>query len=282
MKHLFLSLLAMFAVVGTVSAQDAPVNRSLSFYLDSFSGHLTEAPGFKDGMTSRAFSGNEFEFGMSYSQNFATAPWLSMWVKALVVTGLTTAYNTDTGDFIGNAGQGFIQPYGMPRVQLGLNFGGYAILAMDTRGLIAQCNNYSVALPGNGGTFTFNTALEFFAVPQAIGTSEIGGAQLGTEKTFVDLFALTANYGINFAPNWAYSTKIAFRFGGSGSDQSAELFKESFAIRWENKIAWSVTPSFSMWTQIRYHIANLASNKAVDHNLFLQAGLGYSFDFSDN
>ena len=296
MKNIFLSLLAIFAVVGTASAQDATVNRSLSFYFDAFSGELTEAPGFEDGDLSRMLSGNEFEFGMTYSQNFATATWLSMWVKALFVVGQRTTYDNATGNFLGNGG-GNMNMLANPRVQLGLNFGGYAILAMDTRGLIAQENFYTIALPGNGGSFTFMTILEFWAVPQVLdvdtyelpdGEEGMYGDSLGTGRgtTIVDLFALRVDYSIAFAQNWRYTTKLAFRFsGGGGFDHSATtFFQDGFQIRWENQIAWNVTPSFSMWTQLRYRIDNLASNASlpIDHRIYLQAGLGYSFDFSGN
>ena len=301
MKNLFISLLAIFAVVGTVSAQDAPVNRSLSFYLDSFSGDLTEAPGFEDGDVSRMLSGNEFEFGMRYSQNFATVPWLSMWVKALVVTSVPTTYDNTTGKHLGNAGAVQMVPWGNPRVQLGLNFGGHSIIAMDTRGLIANCNYYTVNLPGNGGKFTFLTILEFWAVPQVLSVDrytlaeesasngdDVFGASKGTGSgtTVVDLFALRVDYSVAFAQNWRYTSKLAFRFaGGGGNDGSATtFFQDGFGIRWENQVAWNVTPSFSLWGQLRYRIDNIVSNagKPVDHRLYLQAGLGYSFDFSNN
>ncbi|MGL4677466.1 MAG: hypothetical protein ACRCWI_07340 [Brevinema sp.] len=270
MRKLLL-LVALFAISGVSYTQDAQVNRSLSFYLDSFSGHLT--PGV-DGST-RLFQGNEFEFGMTYSQNFATVPWLSMWVKALLVTGIDPSYSPD-GSYLGNSGGVSIYGYGMPRVQLGLNFGGYGIIAVDTRGLVAEELYYSLNF-GNAGSLTFIQILEFWAFPQTVKAS-IG------RVTVVDLFALRMDYGINFAPNWRFNTKLSLRLGGFGADtESAKAFGETFQIRWENQVVWNVTDSFYMWTQLRYRIDNLANSaKAVDHQVFLQAGLGYAFDFSGN
>lgn len=280
MKHLFL-LIAMFAVVGTATAQDAAVNRSLSFYLDSFTGHLTEAPGYdKDTDKSRMLTGNEFEFGMTYSQNFATVPWLSMWVKALVVTGTGAAQDFETGNFIGNqSGSYKILGYGMPRAQIGINLGGYAIFAMDTRGLIAQENYYTLRF-GDAGAFTFQTILELWMIPLVTDIKNPEGTIVDQGIHVLDLAELRVSYEIGFAPGWTYRTKLGFRFQGN---ESAEAFGESFGLRWENQVVWAVTPSFYMWTQLRYHIANMANSTVdTDHNLFLQAGLGYSFDFSDN
>ncbi|MGL6082895.1 MAG: hypothetical protein ACRC4N_10695, partial [Gammaproteobacteria bacterium] len=239
--------------------------------------------------------GNEFEFGMTYSQNFATVPWLSMWVKGLVVTGINPAYDKDD-KYMGNDGSVQIYGYGMPRVQLGLNFGGHAILAIDTRGLMAECAYYSLNF-GNAGSLTFVQILEFWAFPQFIGDNiseavydEEDGSLIspavprtGRRTTIVDLFALRMDYGISFAPGWRFNTKLAFRFGGWQEDLTADIFRDSFQIRWENQLVWSVTDKFYMWTQIRYRIDNLA-NKALktDHRVMLQAGLGYSFDFSGN
>ena len=282
MKHLFLSLLAMFAVVGTVSAQDAPVNRSLSFYLDSFTGQLNTS---EDPL----FTGNEFEFGMTYSQNFATVPWLSMWVKALVVTGTAGAFDADES-FVGNASY-FIQGYGMPRAQVGINLGGYAVFALDTRGLLAQENYYTLRF-GAGGALTFQTILEMWMVPNNTG-GPTGSAPSKDFQTVVDLFEVRFNYEIGFAPSWTYRTKLGLRFGTTGCDwgnhkvapidSSAARFGNSFHIRWENQVVWAVTPKFYTWMQLRYTAANIThATEALDNQLFLQAGLGYTFDFSTN
>ena len=279
MKNLFLSLLAMFAVVGTVSAQDAPVNRSLSFYLDSITGHLTDdAAG-----NSRLFQGNEFEFGMIYAQNFATVPWLTLSAKALIATGVNPEYDAD-GSWVGNQGGGgnyFVQPYALPRVLVGVNLGGYSFIGMDTRGLLANENYYTIRF-GAAGALTFQTILEMFVIP-IVSDIEVGGVVVDQDSTVLDLFEIRLNYEIGFAPGWVYRTKLGFRFQGGGNDDSAEAFAQSFGLRWENQVVWSITPSFYTWAQLRYHAANIANSGAtVDHQLFLQAGLGYSFDFSNN
>ena len=282
MKNLFLSLLVMFTVVGTVSAQDAPVNRSLSFYLDSFTGQLNTG---EDPL----FTGNEFEFGMTYSQNFATVPWLSMWVKALVVTGTSPVTDADES-FVGNTGYG-IQGYGNPRAQVGINLGGYAIFAMDTRGLLAQENYYTLKF-GAAGNLTFQTILEMWMVPNNTGT-QVNGQYSKDFQTVVDLFEIRFNYGITVAPGWTYNSKLGFRLGSGGYDwkdhaanpvdSSAARFGQSFHIRWENQVIWAVTPKFYTWAQLRYQIKHLAyAPQETAHDIFFQAGLGYSFDFSTN
>ena len=270
MKNIFLSLLTIFAVVGTATAQDAPVTRSLSFYLDAYSGDLTKDAYDND----RTFAGNEFEFGMRYSQNFATVPWLSMWTKALFAGGRSGTLNS--GEYIGNGGGYKITVD--PRVQVGVNFGGYAVIAIDTRGIIAQENYYSVVLPNNAGKLTFLTILEFWGIP---------AVQSPTYSQVVDLFAVRVDYSIAFAQNWSYTTKLAIRFAGSNNEESAAaFFVDGFNIRWENKIAWNITPSFGMWAQLRYRIDNITHRDQVfnkiDHRLMLQGGISYAFDFSNN
>ena len=291
MKNIFLSLLTIFAVVGTATAQDAPVNRSLSVYFDAVSGMLTELPDFnEDTDTSRIFADNEFEIGAVYSQNFATVPWLSMYVKALVVMHQKAEYapndgtEGNNGQFLGINNGGYrIDP---PKVALGINLGGYAVFAIDTKGVLAQENYYSIAMPGNAGAFTFGTVLEMFVVPIV----EEPDADIRNYYV-VDLFALTAQYGIDFAPGWNFWTKVAFRFSGN-DDSGAEFFQDSFAIRWENQVTWSVTPKLYMYGRVRYHAKNLVTSQGLkdtlgatrktQHDVSLLAGLGYSFDFSNN
>ena len=281
MRKLLISLVAVFAVTGVSFAQDAGApNRSLGFYLDSFSGQLTDGPNGEK----RLFEANEFEFGMVYSQNFATVPWLSMYVKTLVVLGQPSAWSGRTstgganGDWLGNEGGQTI--LAAPRAAVGINLGGYAVFAVDTRGIMVNENYYTLDF-GKAGALTFITILEFWAVPQAREDYEALGLY---KHTVLDLFALRVDYGISFAKIWRFTTKLAFRFG---SDASAKAFGESFSIRWENQISVNITEKFSMWAQLRYRIDGLAMPKSpiagiktVDHMLFLQAGLSYSLDLS--
>ena len=282
MRKLLISLVAVFAVTGVSFAQDAGApNRSLSFYLDAFSGHLTDGT---DG-SKRTFADNEFEFGMSYSQNFATVPWLSIWVKTLIVVGQPSVVDPADG-WLGNGsannglGGTLVPDWGInqqilaaPRAQVGINLGGYSVFALDTRGILANENYYTLDF-GKAGSLTFLTILEFWAVPKY----RIDHVADGLYKHKVlDLFALRVDYGISFAKIWRFTTKLAFRFG---DDASAKAFGQSFQIRWENQIAVAVTEKFGMWAQLRYRIDNIANDKDVDNMLFLQAGLSYSLDLS--
>ena len=274
MRKLLIFLVAVFTVSGVSFAQDAGTpNRSLGIYLDTCSGHLTEdIAGNK-----RTFEGAEFDFGMTYAQNFATVPWLTMSLKFNVVmlpygtVDPVDGWQGSQGISIGDGNS-----YGMPKAQVGLNFGGYSFIGLDTRGILVNENYYSVNL-GNAGSLTFMTALEIFAAPVYRGAGwEAAGYD--SKHKVLDLFALRMDYGISFAKSWKYATKISFRWN---NDATAKAFGESFNIRWENNVSVNVTDKFYMWTQLRYEIKNIASDSlAIDNRLFLQAGLGYTFDVS--
>lgn len=275
MKKISLITLLAVAVLNTTAfAQEEnskPTSRSLSFYLDSFSGQLnTSSTGGK------AFEDNEFEFGAVYSQNFATVPWLSMWVKALIVTGAQPTWD-DKGNWTGTSAF-FIQPYGIPRVQVGLNFNGYGILALDTRGLLANELYYTVKF-ADIHSITFQSIIEMWLAP-------LQGTQVAGKYDVLDLFELRLTYAVEMAKGWTYRSKFGFRFF---DETSAKAFGDSFRFRWENQVVWSVDSGFYTWAQLRYE-ADLKGGFNGDpahpqynlgkHNVYLQAGLGYSFDFS--
>ncbi|MGL4367619.1 MAG: hypothetical protein ACRCTQ_05005 [Brevinemataceae bacterium] len=287
-KMLMLIFLGLFPIClfGQADSQDvgafdvlddvqSPGKHTLNIYLDSYSGQLNKDAG-------PVFSGNEFEFGAMYSHNFGTVPWLSIWTKALVVVGNSIASGANNEfegilqvpDIYPVAGIGKI--LAAPRAQVGLNLGGHSIFAMDTRGLLANENYYTFHLPANQ-SITLLTVLELWAVP----IYSIARVEEGFFKHQVlDLFQLRADYSIRFARDWSFITKLGFRFT---DDRNANLFAKSFAIRWENQLLWSVTKQFYMWTQVRWQIDNLVpliQGTNPIHGVYLQAGLGYTFDFS--
>ncbi|MGL4562352.1 MAG: hypothetical protein ACRCVW_00665 [Brevinema sp.] len=244
--------------------QKKDVNRYLTFYLDSLSGQLnTSSTGGK------LFQDNEFEFGALYSQNFTSVPWLSMWTKALVVTVVPTIYGPNGNtDWRGTEGIR-LADYGHPRVQFGLNFNNNFFLAVDTRGLLATDLQYTLKFGGSQG-LTFQAITEFFFIPLA-------GTQIGGKYEVLDLFELRLTYAARFAQKWTYLSKLGFRFN---DESSATAFGDSFHLRWENQLAWNVTSAFLTWGQIRYEFDYNNGFGAKQHNVYLQAGVAYTFDFS--
>ncbi|MGL4394639.1 MAG: hypothetical protein ACRCS8_05385 [Brevinema sp.] len=275
-----LALLAMLVLSTNVFAQGndatpAEIKHGLTFYLDTFSGQLNSNN--KDG---KLFSGNEFEFGVSYSQNFSTVPWLGFWTKALVVTGINPNYTRD-GAWAGS-GSYVVYGYGMPRVQLGLAFGDYGYLAVDTRGLMAVGASYGMKF-ADIHSVTVGTDLEFWMIPfsgygrgnvDTDGDGEPNSAIAQGGFEFIDLFQVYAQYSVALGKGWGYKTSAKFRFGGN---DSAKAFGESFAFRWENQVSWAALNGFGLWGQVRYHVKPFAPTADM-HNVYLQAGLWYSFD----
>jgi len=268
--------LLLFITVNVALTQNTIIpNRTLSFYLTSYSGNLTK----NTNGDSRMFSGNEFEMGAIYSQNFTSANWLSIWVKALVITGTMPKYEDDK--YVGNRddGYGILEDYGEPQAQVGLNFGNYSLIAMDTRGLVVNENYYPLDF-GAKGKLTFISILEFFAIPM------IGTLQDERSSTKVlNLFALRIDYSINIIDSLLFRTKLSARFYGTlGENEdalTAQRFFENAIARFENQLVWTVD-KFYLWGQLRYDIANLTSNLKVDHRLGVEAGLGYAFNLSKN
>lgn len=283
MRKLVILFLAVCLMMNVIFAQDSRApNRSISFYLDSFSGDLTKTP---DG-DQRLFTANEIEIGAIYSQNFASVPWLTLSIKTLFVTSTTPDYGANDR-YLGNFHKyedGFGSPnhfvsYGIPRalIGVGISQGSYfGFLGMDTRGLIANENYYTFDF-GDAGALTFVTILEAFAIPLVLA---------GTDDHLyvLDLFSLRVDYSIVVVENLQFRTKLAVRFnGGPDADGklTPEMFVESLAIRWENQLVWFVTDKFHMWTQLRYHVDNITKDRnmfEIDNRLAIQAGLGYFFN----
>ena len=278
--HRIVTILLLLFITASVSfAQrvNVPI-RTLNFYVTAYSGDFTESP---DG-SNRLFSGNEFEIGAIYSQNFASANWLSVWVKALVITGTKPEYNSDD-KYVGNQknGYGILPDYGEPQAQVGLNFGNYSTLGIDTRGLLVNENYYPLNF-GDKGKLTFVSILELFPIPIA-GTLTDGTDRITTEV--LDLFAIRIDYSIHIIDSLLFTTKLAGRFSGVlGENEiklTSEQFLKNFSLRFENQLIWTIS-KFHMWAQLRYDIANLTSDLKVDHRIGIEYGLAYSFNLSLN
>ena len=268
-------LLFITANVSFTQKINIPI-RTLNFYLTAYSGDLTESTNDRN----RLFSGNEFEIGAIYSQNFASASWLSLWVKTLVITGTMPQYNSDN-KYVGNQKNkyGILPDYGEPQAQVGLNFGNYSILGIDTRGLLVNEIYYPLNF-GSKGKLTLVSIVELFAIPV---TSSLEDGRITTEV--LDLFALRVDYSIHIVDSLLFTTKLSGRFDGTLAENEIKLtsqqFLENFTLRFENQLVWTIN-KFHLWAQLRYDIDNLTSDLELDHRLGIEGGLAYSFNLSLN
>lgn len=310
MHRLYNIFFTLFLMVNIAFTQDrGSESRTIMVYLNAFSGNLTEDP---NSSIPRLFNENEMEFGVSYFQNFSSALWLTLSVKMNVITGVDLAYGQN-GEFLGyrnrfSPGIGspnYFQSDGIPRVQVGIDLGGYSFIGIDTRGMVVNENYLSA------GPVTFFSLLEFYAFPlvTAVADNESLPAQVGgnatgvinPSKIILNLVAVGLDYSANIHENLVFNTSLSVRFeelAFSLLDETdiadikitAESFLETLEIRWENKLFWSVTDKFYMWTQVRYSIRNLIDNsdivkrtvqagpREIDHQVGIEAGLGYCFD----
>ncbi len=270
-----LLLLFITANISFTQTISIPI-RTLNFYVTAYSGDLTESPNGSN----RIFSGNEFEIGAIYSQNFASASWLSIWVKTLVITGTIPRYNSDN-KYVGNQKNkyGILPDYGEPQAQVGLNFGNYSILGIDTRGVLVNENYYPLNF-GDKGKITFVSILKLFAIPV---TSSLDDGRITTEV--LDLFALRIDYSIHIIDSLLFTTKLSGRFNGTLGKNEIKLtsqhFFENFTLRFENQLVWTIN-KFHLWAQLRYDIDNLTRDLELDHRFGIEGGLSYSFNLSLN
>ena len=268
-------LLFITANVSFTQKINIPI-RTLNFYLTAYSGDLTESTNDRN----RLFSGNEFEIGAIYSQNFASASWLSLWVKTLVITGTMPEYNSEN-KYVGNQKNkyGILPDYGEPQAQVGLNFGNYSILGIDTRGLLVNEIYYPLNF-GSKGKLTLVSIVELFAIPV---TSSLEDGRITTEV--LDLFALRVDYSIHIVDSLLFTTKLSGRFDGTLAENEIKLtsqqFFKNFTLRFENQLVWTIN-KFHLWAQLRYDIDNLTSDLELDHRLGIEGGLAYSFNLSLN
>ncbi len=262
-KSILLVMVALFAV--SAHAQDS-VNRSVGVYFDAYSG---------DVVNDNLGTGSCFEFGVSYSQNFSSAQWLKMTVTGLTAVSQRTMVKDDK--WVGNMDTDTTIA-ASPRAKLHLNFGGFGYVAADTRSLVALGGGYGHNL-GNAGTVSYGADVCLFAVPTLkSGTYYTEGNIVldGYTTRNLDLFQVHVGYSVPFAEQWGFATKLMFRF----SDEDA--FVESFRIRWDNTVSYSVN-GMNFWGKVRYQIDNIANNdEDILNQVYLQAGISYGFDFSNN
>ncbi|MGL5254111.1 MAG: hypothetical protein ACRC9L_03760 [Brevinema sp.] len=273
-KISFLSL--FFAVVATTAwAQDeAPKqSRNLSFYSDITSGHL--APGIvtADGNavdTNLLFTGNEMEFGLRYSQNFKSAPMVTMGGTFTAVTHNENLYDA-SGKFLSIATPTFDRMKANVWVSVP-----YFMMLIDTRGLMGLYLNHNISF-GRGGSIGFGTDLEFFFGDPFYGANSRGGLYV------VDYFGVWFSYGIALGKGFSYSTGIQFRLtaftggvnGGVEVDPAA-----AFNIRWANTFSYS-HDGWNFYVQFRLEGFNLAKSETIirDANARFRVVTGFSYTF---
>ncbi len=263
------SILALFAMVALVATSGYAQGRSINVYVDTFSGHLTQTPGWEnDGSTGapRTFSEACAEVGVGYSQSFENG----FGVSANVVI-----YNPMNGEG-GNLDQKtfYFTQYLSAQLKATYSVAGFGTyVEFNASGRADLGASYGLGL-GSAGNLSFGTDFELnpFA---GYKTNDDGDYTTGVHG-ILGLFQIYAEYSIPFAERWAYSTKLMFRWG---NDFDMDAFSDSLAIRWENKVAYQANDSVGLWAQVRYQAVDVAVKDAdVDNQLFLQAGVSYKYD----
>lgn len=298
MKRLLINII-LLVVLATSVLNAQGVSRRLNIFTDFASGSLIptkEEP---------LMNGNEYIFGIGYSQNFEQAPWLTFMLSGAIKSTALMQYN-DKHTIIGMRDYRFYNGYDF---LIGLNFGGYVnLLVLESYDLVVEAM-YPLQLPGAEHRLLFKAGLETFVLGyDAINTGDFvsagGGYQPVSDgfsaeqrKFYIDVFQLILNYNIRFSPQWFYETELVFKFKGTpildgsakkvvAAHDTAEAFKQNFHIIFANMIGYNHSSGLNLYAKIEYEIRDILKENASGqklktiHDLQFKGGVSYSFDFS--
>ena len=298
MKRLLINII-LLVVLATSVLNAQGFSRRLNIFTDFASGSLIptkEEP---------LMNGNEYLFGISYSQNFEQAPWLTFMLSGAIKSTALMQYN-DKHTIIGMRDYRFYNGYDF---LIGLNFGGYVnLLVLESYDLVVEAM-YPLQLPGAEHRLLFKAGLETFVLGyDAINTGDFVSASGGylpvsdgfsaeQRKFYIDVFQLILNYNIRFSPQWFYETELVFKFKGTpildgsakkvvAAHDTAEAFKQNFHIIFANMIGYNHSSGLNLYAKIEYEIRDILKENASGqklktiHDLQFKGGVSYSFDFS--
>ncbi len=243
MRKLVFSVVAIVLLAtSALFAQDETpsVRRTINGYLTADSGDIIGGNSvWEDDKENNPYSsedtfgGHEMEIGLSYTQNFASAEWLSMRVRFNAVMTATSTFDNDF-NYIGQAARasstGEISPRG--QVYLAANGSGFGVnglnlsIALDTRMKSDIYASYGLAV--GPGRLTFNLGAELYVVPLAAtygefysdedGTTELADteyAKIEYSNKVLDLFVLSVGYSMKFTDVFGFNTTVYARFVGA-------------------------------------------------------------------
>ncbi len=272
MKKSILALFALVALSTTAYAQEDQGSRSLSVYLCGNSGILNQASSLDDdGDAVGTFVGNWTEFGLVYDHGFENGFGFDV---SVVGAGSVAVGSEKSSD---DSHSPVLNDYSIDTVyaKLGISYGiaGFSTyLSLETTVLTAFGVGYGVGL-GAAGSLSVGSDVCFYLVSGGYDYEEGSYSAHST----LDFFQVYLGYSVGFAEKWGFGTKAMFRFV-DGSD--ADAFVDSFRIRWDNTISYAALDNLSFYGRVRYQAFDVALKDAdIDHQVSLQGGLTYSFDF---
>ncbi len=287
MRKLFLSIVAvaMFAT-SALFAQD--VERFVGIYLDADSGSL---------LGDYLWEGNDFEFGVTYGQNFASVPWLSTSLTVLMSMGQTSVGWTEKGDkddewtahTVGQQADWGLAT--LPKAVLGLGIDGSGFgadgleigLSIDTTAYLSFELGYGLEV--GPGTLFFALGTDLYVNPvydqNSLNSYQTGFNSDAAKSTYEDYKKgyvfddayFTIGYGIGFAEIWGFESAFSVRLDSCGDGSSAMLiafFEQNIGtglnLRWDNNISVDFTGGFSAWAGLRLSVADLVRDGEFDFN----------------
>ncbi len=293
-------LMVLLTTVATqISAQETEraTYKKLSIFIEGNTGTLAKNT---DGL----FSGNEFNFGLKYEQNFASATWLSLYTKisgiSIISFGKINNNNNSLDNNINpdNQYNGYeSHTIGFDYVETGL-VTDYGYIAIRDDLLTHLYTYYTLDMGLHSLKFIAGTEINPLQKGQLKNPSapELEGQLTGP---IVDLVTVGLEYAVNFHPNWSYRGGLYYRTSGYGhwasnvggrsivDMNSAEAFKLNTHVRFDNTISYSHENGIGFFGTVRYQPSMFMSgfpagnyrNEKVKHDIYLKFGLSYAIDF---
>ena len=250
-------------------------------------------------------AGNELELAIEYKQNFAKASWLSWYVKGAAIGNLTVN-NLNLNKFDDTIANPDLDPkwryngvssasLGLGYLETGLRFDKYGYIAVRHHGFIKAYAFAPIEFGGNQ-TFTFLGGIEAF--PYVRGTKYVSpDVEMSATDPSISVLALGINYNILFHENWGFTTELQYRTDGRGTASrtgnsawdvdSLDALKYNSYFRFDNTFTYTTSDNaFSVWFQVRYMpqyfielpIVLTQRRGAIQHDVYLRAGMTYAFD----
>ncbi len=309
MKKSILALFAMVILVATsgyaqetATGDDSKASRTISVYVDSSTGHLTQDPNFDNPNYAssgipRTFTDNCVEIGVVFNQVFESGVGYSVSLVAdgsFQVDWNDKSEEGDGSDYV-SSGEGFLIE-DLPYISAGITYGiaGFSTYATFNTDLVFEVGvDYTHSFGGAGSLGVGSTVcldaknVEYVTSNRRIGYDirDVESEESTYKVNYLNLFQVYLGYDITFHPKWNYSTVAKVRFDGDGSVYE---FAESLYIRWENRFTYLATDNFSFYGQLRYQVNGLIDPnsayheyyglESIDHKVSLQFGVSYRFD----
>ena len=273
-KTLIKIFLFIILNIGSVYGQETPkaTIQKLELYVLANTGNVNP-----DALPLLAI--NFTKFGMLYSQNFVSAPWLTSYIMLELKTDLSFNYLENDPTIPGSVHMWNLDEY---LIEGGLKFGQYFTIGFNNLGRFDLELAYALRLPQKQ-VLRFSTELEVLAFGGLLSDEAIkpkppipfDPVARPHFRHVVNYFGLSLTYNVVFATGWSFLSQLNPRFTGD----DAEAFKKFLQLRWNNGITYTSSNGYKLTAVLRYQGHRLDTQDPL-HNVLFIGGISKTFDFT--